>query len=316
MNTNVEMGKSPALDTLLHQLLAEEGLPASFRATVDRVYRPLAEELAARVANTPGPLVVGICGAQGSGKSTLAKFVAAILDAEQGLPCAAFSLDDLYLTGAERRQLAADVHPLLAVRGVPGTHDIELGLDVLKDLAQAGNHDFTAIPAFDKAVDDRRPQAAWPVFRGRPRVILVEGWCVGARPQQEAELAQPINAVEQQRDRDGRWRHYVNAQLAGRYQQLFARLEMLILIRVPRWELVRDWRLVQEEKLRARLRAQGGDASALMSPEQVGTFVQYYERITRHILAEMPARADCLLTLDENHDIAAVVGLAARSGPA
>jgi len=53
-----------------------------------------------------------------------------------------------------------------------------------------------------------------------------------------------------------------------------------------------------------------------MSPEQVATFVQYYERIARHILAEMPARADCLLTRDENHDIAAVVGLAARSGPA
>jgi len=34
------------------------------------------------------------------------------------------SLDDFYLGHAARLQLARDIHPLLATRGVPGTHDI------------------------------------------------------------------------------------------------------------------------------------------------------------------------------------------------
>ena len=39
------------------------------------------------------------------------------------------SLDDLYLPKAERLRLARDVHPLLATRGVPGTHDVALGVE-------------------------------------------------------------------------------------------------------------------------------------------------------------------------------------------
>ena len=33
-------------------------------------------------------------------------------------------------------QLADDVHPLLAVRGVPGTHDVKLAIDTLERLIE------------------------------------------------------------------------------------------------------------------------------------------------------------------------------------
>ena len=79
------------------------------------------------------PLVLGICGAQGSGKSTLAEALAERLERD-GLACAVLSLDDLYLTRAERERLARGVHPLLATRGPPGTHDTSLGIAVLDAL--------------------------------------------------------------------------------------------------------------------------------------------------------------------------------------
>ena len=81
------------------------------------------------------PQVVGICGAQGSGKSTLVAALAERL-AEEGIAAATLSLDDLYFTRAERLRLASEVHPLFATRGVPGTHDIALGLGVLDALAR------------------------------------------------------------------------------------------------------------------------------------------------------------------------------------
>jgi pantothenate kinase-related protein Tda10 len=86
----------------------------------------LAERLAPLVAAAAAharPLVVGLTGPQGSGKSTLAARLPDLL-AAAGLNAGVLALDDLYLTKAERQRLAADVHPLFATRGVPGTHDV------------------------------------------------------------------------------------------------------------------------------------------------------------------------------------------------
>ncbi len=93
-------------------------------AMIDPVLRQVRRWLAAR---GPGLTVIGIAGAQGSGKSTLVRDLAERL-AGDGLRVATLSLDDLYLTRAVRQDLAARVHPLFATRGVPGTHDVALGL--------------------------------------------------------------------------------------------------------------------------------------------------------------------------------------------
>ena len=96
------------------------------------------------------PLVLGLCGAQGSGKSTLSLALCERLRAK-GLANASLSLDDLYLAPESRAILARTIHPLLAIRGVPGTHDVALGEQILDDLI-AGRP--TLLPRFDKA-DDR-----------------------------------------------------------------------------------------------------------------------------------------------------------------
>jgi D-glycerate 3-kinase len=40
-----------------------------------------------------------------------------------------------------------------------------------------------------------------------------------------------------------------------------------------------------------------------MADAAIDRFVQHYERLTRHILAEMPARAGLVLRLDESRHV-------------
>ena len=274
--------------------LQAERLPEDFRALIERVHVPLAARIAARAMAKGSLLVVGLCGTQASGKSTLVASVAALLRTA-GLQVALLSIDDLYLGHAERQQLARTVHPLLATRGVPGTHDVGLGMQVF-DALLAGRE--VELPAFDKAQDDRKPAGRGPRVAAGVQVLLFEGWCVGARPQAEAALVEPVNTLEREEDPDGRWRRFANAHLAGEYQQLFARLDELVLLKAPSFESVLAWRQLQEQKLRDRLLAAGESLARAMSDAQVARFIAHYERLTRHILAEMPARADIVIPVE------------------
>jgi D-glycerate 3-kinase len=44
-----------------------------------------------------------------------------------------------------------------------------------------------------------------------------------------------------------------------------------------------------------------------MDPEQVTRFIQHYERLTRHILAEMPARADLVVRLGLQREVLEII---------
>ena len=237
-------------------------------------------------------LVLGLCGAQGSGKSTLAQALVRRCT-DHGIASAALSLDDLYKTAADRKALAGAVHPLLRTRGVPGTHDVALGLDVMAALERG---EPALLPRFDKALDDRLPEAAWHRAPARTRLLVFEGWCIGARPQSPDALAAPINRLEREDDPHGIWRRHVNAALAGTYQDLFARIDSLVLLAAPSFTSVFGWRREQEQALRLA----AGTAPGIMSDSALRRFVAHYERLTRHMLAEMPRRTDVLIELAED----------------
>jgi D-glycerate 3-kinase len=242
------------------------------------------------------PLVVGVCGSQGSGKSTVCRTLTQRFS-DAGLAVANLSLDDLYLPLDARIKLGEQVHPLLRTRGVPGTHDTKLGVHTLHALAQEGE---VLLPRFDKARDDRRPEEAWDSIAAPVDLVLFEGWCVGAKPQSLEALTQPVNALEANEDVDGRWRKYVNDALGGEYQRLFARIDLLVLLAAPSFDVVLKWRTQQEHELRAQAQ---GDQSGVMSDAALARFIQHYERLTKHVLIEMPPRADLVIRLGEDRTV-------------
>jgi len=259
----------------------------------------LAAAVLARFAPEVGragrPFVLGISALQGAGKSSLA---AALVEAAaaRGWSAVAISLDDVYLTRAERAALADEVHPLLRTRGVPGTHDLALLASTLDALAQATPERPAAVPRFDKGRDDRYPQAQWPTVAGVPALVLLEGWCLGVTPEDEAALDVPTNALERDEDPDGRWRRWVNAQLAN-YAPLWARIDALVVLQAPSWDVVATWRDEAERPLRER-----GDARA-MDPTELARFLQHYERISRWALASLAGRADLPIPMDEHRHL-------------
>ena len=202
------------------------------------------------------------------------------------------SLDDVYLTKAEREAMARDIHPLFAVRGPPGTHDLSLLARTVEALSAAGPTDETLIPVFDKLVDDRAPEKDWRRFRGRPSAILIDGWCLGAVAQDTATLAEPLNALERDRDPDGVWREVVNGFTGGTYRALAERLNARVFLEAPGFEVVLDWRCEQEETLRRR-----GLTGA--ERDRIADFIQAFERLTRRMIAG-GVMADVTVKLDRN----------------
>lgn len=266
------------------EFIRTSGLPEALLAHQASLYQPLADWIQARQLT-----LVGIQGTQGSGKSTLAEVLKWHLE-QGGLSVEILSIDDLYLSRTDRRQLAQSTHPLLATRGVPGTHDVDLGQQIFT-WVQSGSGPV-ALPRFDKAQDDREPRANWRGCEAPPDVLLFEGWCVGVTAQPEAELEPPVNALEHREDASGHWRRFVNDQLKHHYEPWFARLDALIVLQAPGFEQVLDWRRKQEDALRARKQGQG-----VMDEAALQRFISHYERLTRHALATLPGKADVLIPL-------------------
>ncbi|RLU00342.1 hypothetical protein [Ketobacter sp.] len=298
-----------AIQSTAEALIRQEHLPDDFLTTVADYFYPLALRLRDLQHARGRPVIIGVNGAQGTGKSTLALFLETLLNQHLDCPCARFSLDDIYLTRAEREANAKAIHPLLLTRGVPGTHDVALGNRVIDELLAAGPDNVVPIPAFDKARDDRAPMADWPLHRGSVSIILLEGWCVAALPEADPQQLQtPVNTLEAQEDPDGHWRRFVNQQLAEPYQRLFGRLDYLVMLKAPSMECILEWRTLQEQKLaeKTAMHQNGASAAGIMSPQQIKRFIMHYERLTRVMLAEMPQRADSLYVIDEQHRIKGV----------
>lgn len=274
------------MSNAIAELIAAEQLPDDYFEIVDQHWKPLATAIARR-ATSRKPLIVGINGAQGAGKSTVCKFLELLLG-QRGLRAVTLALDDLYLTQSERLQLAAEVHPLFVTRGVPGTHSLPLAFSIIE--AVLAGRAFE-IPQFDKAFDDRSNQVTR--ITGPVDVLLFEGWCVGALPQPEDKLKRPINVLEAEEDRDGVWRTLVNHWLGADYAKLFAVIDMLVMLKVDSFDAVYQNRLRQEQKL-ADLNPIG---PGLLDEEELVRFISHYERLTRHMLSEMPGRAEVLVAI-------------------
>lgn len=288
------------ISQILKDFIKREQLPESYEKTILTWFVPLAETLKNRCLVGMKPLIVGIQGAQGSGKSTLAALLVCILKEEQGLKTIHLSLDDFYLTRAQRLSLAREVHPLLETRGVPGTHDLALAAQTLDALCAKDGCGTVAVPQFDKARDDRLPIEQWPLVNPPFDIIFLEGWCLAAPPENDEALVQTINPLESNEDPLGVWRRYVNDLLKTDYADFFRRLNLLIVLQAPSFEAVYDWRVLQEKKLREKIDLKN---HRLMNAAELKRFMQHFERVCRNCLSSLPEKANILFKLNADHEV-------------
>ena len=286
----------------LQHFLGRHQLPESYLSMAESAFSPLIDEFNTQYQVNQKTYIIGINGCQGSGKSTLADYLCTVVAEKYHLATVALSLDDFYLTKAERIELARKIHPLLAQRGVPGTHDVNLAIDTISSLA-SGNK--ALITRFDKSMDDRVPEANSETITGHIGLIVIEGWCFGAKSQAPNSLIEPVNHLERTEDPDGVYRDYVNTALATQYPQLFELVDSTAMLRAPSFKTVFEWRLEQEQKLIEKLRSTKTDpaSDSTMSDQEIRRFIQNFQRITEHCLEEMPTRVDHLFQLNAARQI-------------
>ena len=229
---------------------------------------PLAQWLNKAQQTAGIPFILGISGGQGTGKTTLSQILCLLLE-HLGQPAVGLSLDDLYLTYAQR-QVLQQQDPRLRWRGPPGTHDIELGLRTLSALKTASPRDQIALPQFDKSLHHGQGDRTSSLCRPAPQIVLFEGWFVGAQPLEETvftdesvRLPAPISTAA-----DRQFAQACNRRLRN-YLPLWSFMDRLLVLSPSDYRLSQRWRQQAEH----RMKAQGGSG---LSDLEIANFVTYF----------------------------------------
>lgn len=125
------------------------------------------------------PFIQGILGVQGAGKTTFAEITTKILSSF-GLKAANLSIDDIYKTYTDRKFIKKS-DPRLKWRGPPGTHDIEIAIDLLEKIKNTGKGPFS-FPSFDKSLFEGKGDRVGVKIVEDVDILLFEGWFLGMRP--------------------------------------------------------------------------------------------------------------------------------------
>ena len=240
-----------------------------------------------------------LSGSQGVGKTTLLKIIEITLKKKFNKKILSISLDDFYFDKNEREKISKNIHPLLKTRGIPGTHDIMYLLNVIQ---RFDNSKYPIkLPLFDKLSDSRLKKQR--LINTKFDILILEGWCVGCPPISRKYLLSNINTLERQFDKAGKWRKYYSKQLKTKYSMLFQKFDSLIYLKAPSFKHVLSWRKKQENHLR---KLNKKDKSSGMSTKEIANFIQYYEKITKWMLREMPNLADIVLYVNKDQKISKI----------
>lgn len=244
--------------------------------------------------------LIGLAGGQGSGKSTISQILKILLKEKFNLETVIISIDDFYKTLKERKKMSKNFSKLFLTRGVPGTHDTKMLLNHLKKLKKK-SFSKILIPRFNKSTDDRCIKKEWMKVLKKPDVVIFEGWCVGAKAEKETGLIKPINELERQEDKNLIWRKKVNHELNNSYKKIFSLIDILIFLKVPSFDHVYKWRLLQEKKLKKKSRGK-----KIMNNQQVKKFIMFYERITLNMLKTLGSISKVLINIDTRHRLSSI----------
>lgn len=287
----------------LRFLKSQEVLSEPFRdklGQLKKFYIPIGNSIYKSFENEKTTKVIGLTGGQGSGKSTISNILKIVLKEYFNLETVIFSIDDFYKTLKERKIMSEKVSPLFLIRGVPGTHDARMLHNCIKNLKKT-KFKKMMIPKFDKSIDDRCSYSKWMKVRKKPNIVIFEGWCVGVSPQKKKDLIFPINKLEKQKDKSKIWRTRVNIEIKKKYQKIFDLIDKIIFLKVPDFNYVFKWRLLQEKKLKI-----ASKGKKIMSEDQISNFIMFYERLTKHMLKNLPKKASSVVYIDKQHRLKSI----------
>jgi D-glycerate 3-kinase len=263
-------------------------------STLEKLWLPVALDLAIARKKLNRTFVQGILGGQGTGKSTLCEILQVILR-YLGFSTGNLSLDDLYLTYVERQELQQQ-DPRLIWRGPPGTHEVALGIKVIEKCL---DEDYTAqisLPRFDKSAE----KGAGDRFKdtediSKPDILLFEGWFVGAQPIAEALFDNSPDPIVTEEDRQFA---IASNQRLQAYVPLWSKLDSLIVLHPEDYRLSKQWRKEAEHKMIA----QGKDG---MTDEEIDRFVEYFWKALHPELFIKPLikTADLVVKIKSDHSI-------------
>jgi D-glycerate 3-kinase len=228
------------------------------------LWLPLGIKIAAQHQQLKRPFIQGILGSQGTGKTTMSLLMELILQ-QLGYRTLSLSLDDLYKTYSDRLALLQQ-DPRLIWRGPPGTHDIDLGLDVLEQIRQ-GKAPVT-VPRFDKSAYAGSGDRTSPDIINGVDIVIFEGWFVGVRPVDKSVFnCAPPPIVT---DEDKTFARDMNHRLTE-YLPLWEKLDSLILLYPTDYRCSLEWRKQAEQKMIAA-------GKSGMTDTQIEDFVNYFWR--------------------------------------
>ena len=289
--------KSDYLNFLKKEKIFDQSKKAKIES-LKKVYIPMSFWINNKYDKKRKTLFLGFSGGQGAGKTTIAKILKIILIKYFKRNTQVISIDDFYKTQKERYKMSNLIHPLLMTRGVPGTHDVSLIQKFFSFVKRKKFKKFI-IPKFSKRIDDRLKKKYWMNIKKRPEVVILEGWCVGAKPQSNFLLKKPINILEKKEDKNMFWRRHVNEKIKKEYKKIFANIDNFIFVKVPNFKMVFKWRLLQEKKLSKKSHSD----KKVMSYDEIKRFIMFYQRITLQMIKDLSKSASVVMLLKKNHSI-------------
>ena len=220
-----------------------------------------------RDSGTTGPLCVGISAPQGCGKTTLTDLMKELFMERNNASVAVMSLDDFYLTAADRKAVREkhQGNSLVELRGSAGTHDLDLMMNTVRTLQ---NGEPCTVPRYDKSVNngkgDRAADTEWANFEKSPDIILFEGWMLGFDP------IESVNSEEME---------IVNSYLTE-YKALHECFDGWLVIGLTSMDLVYKWRQHAESKMIA-------NGKPGMTEEEVRDFINRFMPSYEHYLPSL-----------------------------
>ena len=259
------------------------------------IYIPMTFWIEKKYKEKGETLFLGLSGGQGSGKTTVAGILKIILKKFFKRKTQISSIDDFYKTSKDRNTMSKKIHPLFKTRGVPGTHDINLLKEFFYNIKKLKKF---KLPKFDKSIDDRLKKKYWYTINKKPEIVILEGWCVGAKSQANSLIKKAVNNLEKNEDKKLIWRKYVNERLRKDYKSLFEKIDHFIFIKIPNFKMVFKWRLLQEKKLKK----ESHPNKKIMNFQEIKRFIMFYQRITLQIIKDLSKSASVGMLLKKNHE--------------